>query len=137
MSKQTDSLYNIFRKEQARVGDTFEVSYNERNSSLQYRNDKGTMTVIFDMEKGNEDFYFRFKGADKSVGLGENFCNVTNHGESSFMDSKAIARLNKLQPPELKEPPQEFIDLAAEYFYDRKELGFEVEKPKSRNSMER
>ena len=45
--KNTVDLFRIFQHEQKRVGDSMTVYYNIEENSLQYKNTKGTLTVIF------------------------------------------------------------------------------------------
>lgn len=123
-----DRLYNIFQREKERVGDKFTVFYNEKRNLLQYSNNEGTMTVLFDSNKGTEDFYYRSSDAEQGSGLGTLVQQNAEHGHRAKF-GKEIFELCS----------QQFIDLCCDYQFNRDAIGVEktAKREKARNVYER
>lgn len=115
VTNQMDSLYNIFQREKERVGDEFTVFYSENRNSMQYKNEVGTLTILFQPEEGSEKMYYRSNDEKNRVGLGELVQTLTENGENS----RLTAAFDGI--------PQEFSELAHSYQFDRDQIG--VEKP--------
>lgn len=116
-----DSLYNIFQREKNRVGDDMTVFYNKNKNSLQYKNDKGTLTVLFKPEERAEDIYYRSSDTAERVGFGTLVQQNTDSGQWAKF-SNAIFDI-----------PQEFIDIAQSYQFDRESIGVETKSELNRN----
>lgn len=116
-----DSLYNIFQREKNRVGDDMTVFYNKNRNFLQYKNENGTLTVLFKPKERAEDIYYRPNDATEQVDLGTLIQRNTDSG-----------RLAKFGA-EIFDLPQEFIDIAQSYQFDREAIG--VETPSERRKL--
>lgn len=121
-----DSLYNIFQREKSRVGNEFTLFYSKPKNSLQYKDNVGTLTVVFDPKNGCEKIYYRNE-ADKGVGLGNLVTTITQHGylavlEDAFWDL-----------------PDNFTRITRDYQFNRDAIGVEITKEhiKSKNYYER
>lgn len=121
-----DSLFNIFEREKKRVGDKFTVFYNQKKNWLQYSNNDGALTVVFDAENGSEQFYYRSKDAEKGTGIGKLIQQTIEHGHKARFAKESIDFC-----------PQDFINLCADYQFNRKAIGVELgaEKTTTRTLM--
>lgn len=117
-----DKLYNIFEREQRNNPDVT-VHYNKFRQSLDYSNENGVLTVVFnpDGKEGCEDFYFK---ADKyDSGLGTLMLQTMDEGRFGVSPDYII-----------KTMPKEFLEIAQRYQFDRDVIGVEKrnEKPKNK-----
>lgn len=108
-----DSLYNIFQREKNRVGDDMTVFYNKNKNSLQYKNEKGTLTVLFKPDERAEDIYYRSNDTTERVGFGTLIQQNTDSGQWAKFGAAIF------------DIPQEFIDIAQSYQFDREAIGVE------------
>lgn len=119
-----DSLFAVFQREKDRVNDRFTVFYNQKEHLLQYFNDEGTLTVLFDEKKGAENFYYKSRGIESNSKYGTLIQQTADHGHKAVF-TKEIFNLCS----------QNFIDLCADYQYNRESIGiekaFKREKPRS------
>lgn len=126
-----DSLYKIFQREKVRVGDKFTVFYNQKKNLLQYSNNEGTLTVLFDAKKGTEDFYYRPNDTERDSGLGTLIQQNIEHGHRAVLTKEVFDICS-----------QDFIDLCADYQFNRDSIGVEraatrIKREKTRSSFER
>lgn len=112
-----NKLYNIMRRKQERNPDV-DVYYNEKNKSLQYINNKGVMTVVFN-KNGIEDFYYRSHN-EKDTGLGCKFQSLVGKGTYGKVDSSFM--LSKL--------PYRFLEVAQDYQFNREAMNIDYEQKK-------
>lgn len=110
-----DKLYNIFQREKNRVGDDMTVFYNKNKNTLQYKNESGTLTVLFKPEERAEDIYFRPGGTKERVGYGTLVMENMDSGRRALYSQTTF------------DIPQEFINIAQSYQFDREAIGVETE----------
>lgn len=120
-----DNLCNIFKREKNRVGDKYTLFYNQRKNSLQYSNDEGVLTVIFDAKREAENFYY-CPNNDKGKGtLGVLVQQNIERGQRAVV-AKEIFDICS----------QNFIDLCADYQFNRDAIGVEM-KPQRATGQKR
>lgn len=112
-----DRLYNIFEREKDN-NPGFTVKYNKFKNSLEYRNENGKLTVVFnpDNVKGTEEFYFN---SGTKSGLGDYVLKTIDAGKLG------------LPTNHFKYLPPEFLEIAQRYQYDRDTIGVEQKKNKN------
>ncbi len=117
-----NKLYDIFEREKEN-NPNVTVHYNKFRQSLDYSNDNGVLTVLFNPEKdgerqeGCEEFYFKSSRHDK--GLGRLVLKTSGYGSVGVSDEYCI-----------REIPDEFIRIAQRYQFNREEIGVEKNPPK-------
>lgn len=74
----TKYLFDIFTNEKERLGDEMTLFYNKNRESLQYKDDTGVLTVLFDKENAAEDFHYKQKD---EAGIGERVLSLQNSGK--------------------------------------------------------
>lgn len=123
--KNTVDLFRIFQHEQKRVGDSMTVYYNIEENSLQYKNTKGTLTVIFHASDAGEDFYYQKFGelvSENGKKLGILVQKTYHNGQNAHLFQNQMTGGLKMF-----EIPQEFIDIARAYQFDRESIGLKGE----------
>lgn len=123
--KNTVDLFRIFQHEQKRVGDNMTVYYNIEESSLQYKNTKGTLTVLFHASDAGEDFYYQKSGelvSENGKKLGILVQKTYRNGQNAHLFQNPMTGGLKMF-----EIPQEFIDIARAYQFDRESIGLKGE----------
>ena len=123
--KNTVDLFRIFQHEQKRVGDSMTVYYNIEENSLQYKNTKGTLTVIFHASDAGEDFYYQKFGelvSENGKKLGILVQKIYHNGQNAHLFQNPMTGGLKMF-----EIPQEFIDIARAYQFDRESIGLKGE----------
>lgn len=111
-----DNLFNIFEREKKNNPD-LTVHYNKFSNSLDYSNENGVLTVLFnpDGNNGCEEFYFKQNKHEK--GFGELVLKTNDYG-----------RIGVSPDYILQELPEEFIKAAQRYQFDRDTIGIEQQK---------
>lgn len=122
----SDKLYNIFQREKERVGDKYDLFYNEQNCSLQYKDEVGKLTVKLNTKEHSELMYYRPNDSE-SKGIGEFVMEMTNGGRRGYAE---IAFDNI---------PKEFQELCKDYmlYFNRNKIGVELPKAKTKSNYER
>lgn len=121
--KQVIDLFSIFQHEKKRVGEDVKVYYNHEENSIQYKNKKGTLTVLFYPTDAIEEFYFQPEGEKifengKKLGL---FVQKTSEsGKDAHLFQSSLTGGLKIF-----EIPQEFINIVRDYQFNRKSIGLE------------
>lgn len=115
-----DNLYNIFQREKERVGNDFTVFYNKQKKSLQYRNEEGTLTVLFNEENGSENIHYR-PANKENVGLGNLVQETTEYGRRGLLSDDFLTM------------PKKFQHITQDYQFNRDVIG--VEKPKEKEQI--
>lgn len=125
-----NKLFDIFQNEKERIDDkNITLYYNKRENSLQYKHPEGTLTVLFDAQNGSERFFYKEAGKridESGKGLGVLVQETENNG--------TIARLpayDQTQTAKLFDLPQELINVAQDYQFNRKEMGIELVNDKA------
>lgn len=123
--KQIIDLFSIFQHEKKRVGENIKVYYNHEEISIQYKNEKGTLTVLFYPADAIEEFYFQpvgetiFENGEK-IGL---FIQKTSeNGKNAHLFQNPLTGGLKIF-----DIPQEFINIVRDYQFNRKSIGLEKE----------